>query len=106
LCPLRFRGERFHAFGCLISQLGLLRAESSGYATPTGDKLAFLYNIGLEARASLRIAGPFALRAGISWVVPLIRFPFDYDRGTTSAQIFQVTPVALTGDLGIGFEFQ
>ena len=89
----------------MISQLGLLRAQSEGFATQTGDKLAFLYNIGLEARASLRIAGPFALRAGVSWVVPLIRFPFDYDRAGTSAQIFQVAPIALVGDLGIGFEF-
>jgi hypothetical protein len=105
LCPLRFRNDRLQVFGCLISQLGLLRAESQGFATQTGDKLAFLYNIGLEARASLRIAGPFALRTGISWVVPLIRFPFDYENGNTSTQIFQVAPVALMGDLGIGFEF-
>ncbi len=105
LCPLRFRNDRVHVFGCLISQLGLLRAESQGFATQTGDKLAFLYNIGLEARASLRIAGPFALRAGVSSVVPLIRFPFDYERGNQRVQIYQVSPLAVTGDLGIGFEF-
>jgi hypothetical protein len=105
LCPLRFRDDRLHLFGCLISQLGLLRAQSSGSATETGDKLGVLYNIGLEGRASLRIAGPFALRAGISAVVPLIRFPYDDDRAGQSVQLFQVAPVALTGDLGIGFEF-
>jgi hypothetical protein len=105
LCPLRFRKDRVHVFGCLISQLGLLRSESQGYAVSTGNKLGVLYNIGLEARASLRIAGPFALRGGLSWVVPLIRSPYDYDRGTQSVELFQVAPVALTGDLGIGFEF-
>ncbi|MEO9236057.1 MAG: hypothetical protein ABI421_22145 [Polyangiaceae bacterium] len=105
LCPLRFRDDRLHVFGCLISQVGLLRAQSTGFAAQTGDKLAFLYNIGLEARASLRIAGPFALRAGISSVVPLIRFPFDYDRGGQSVQLYQVSPLAVTGDLGLGFEF-
>jgi len=105
LCPLRVRTDRFHAFGCLISQLGFLRARNEGYATQVDDKLAVLYNFGLEGRASLRIAGPFALRAGVSWVVPLIRFPFDYDRGGSSTPLFQVAPVALSGDLGLGFEF-
>ncbi|MEO8874795.1 MAG: hypothetical protein ABI461_04335, partial [Polyangiaceae bacterium] len=107
LCPLRYRGDRVHVFGCLISQLGLLRARSEGFATGGDDKLGVLYNIGIEGRASVRIAGPFALRVGVSTVVPIIRSPFIYDRGDgSSATLFQVSPLAVTGDLGLGFEFQ
>ena len=106
LCPVRARGERLHVFACLVSQLGFLRARSQGFAVATDDKLAVLYNIGIEGRASLRIAGPFAVRAGFSGVVPIVRSPFLYERGDgTSATLFQVAPIALTGDLGIGFEF-
>lgn len=106
LCPLRFRSERVHAFACLVSEFGLLRAESQGFSRATGDKYAGLYNVGAEGRFTLRIAGPFALRAGVSAVVPLVRFPFTYDRGDgTRVTLFQVSPVAAVGDIGLGFLF-
>lgn len=106
LCPLRFRSDRFHFFGCLVSQLGILRARNEGYSTDVGDKIAGLYDFGGEARFTLRIAGPFVMRGGVSGVFPLIRFPFTYDRGDgTRVTLFQVSPFAATGDLGLGFEF-
>ncbi|HEX7664042.1 MAG TPA: hypothetical protein VF407_06025, partial [Polyangiaceae bacterium] len=105
LCPLRFRSERLHVFGCLVSELGVLRAKSQGFST-TDDKLGVLYNIGVEGRITVRIAGPLAFRAGVSGVVPVIRSPFVYDKGGgQTEQIFQVAPVAATGDVGLGFLF-
>ncbi|MEO8799273.1 MAG: hypothetical protein ABI551_15390 [Polyangiaceae bacterium] len=105
LCPLRFRSERLHVFGCLVSELGVLRARSQGF-TSGEDKLGVLYNVGLEGRMTVRIAGPFALRLGVSGVVPVVRSPIVYDKGGGQTElIFQASPVAATGDVGLGFIF-
>ena len=80
-----------------MSQLGILRARNEGYSTDVGDKIAGLYDFGGEARFTLRIAGPFVMRGGVSGVFPLIRFPFTYDRGDgTRVTLFQVSPFAAT----------
>jgi hypothetical protein len=82
LCPLHYEGTRFHAAGCALGELGVV--------TATG-RSPFL-GVALEARASLRLVGPLALRAGLSAVAPIV-------------DSMRKSVVSGTADLGLGVLF-
>jgi len=94
LCPLHYTGEPVHLYGCAIGELGAFSRAITGGTTSTDLYLAG----GVEARMSVRIAGPFALRAGANAVVPLFR-P-DTHEGNT--ELFRPSFIGGAADVGVG----
>ncbi len=80
LCPLRYREGILAAYGCASGQLGYLRTATSSAAQVYAAGAA-------EGRVSVKLLGPFAARAGLSLVVPVVRMS---------------SPVAATLDAGLG----
>ena len=94
LCPLRYEGFRFHAYGCVRGELGLWTASYGSGAVGEHD----LYLGGsLEGRISVRLVGPFSARAGVDGAVPILRPTF---RG-----LFHPAIATAAADLGIGLLF-
>jgi hypothetical protein len=93
LCPLRFLGSRLALYACAAGIAGALA--SSG---PLSTKP--IIGAELEGRISVRLDGPFVLRAGLALVVP-----FLHPSSGTAANPFQLSPVAGTADVGLGVVF-
>jgi hypothetical protein len=103
LCPLLLRYHRLDASGCASAQLGYLAAYGPS-STPNQSQIHVAG--ALEARGTLRLAGPFTARAGALVLVPVIRDSFFYEEaGGGHAPLFQMAPVAATLDLGVGVAF-
>ncbi len=106
LCPLTFHSKRFHAYGCASAHIGLMRVRSTGFTVPKADNFSLFLAGALEARATVRIAGPISLRAGASFLVPVMRDRFTYSSNTgAEIEAFQMSPVAAIADVGFGVVF-
>lgn len=101
LCPLHLQTGALRAYACLDGEVGLSTGRVAG--SPI-DRELFVAGA-LEGRASLRIAGPFALRAGVSFVVPALRHDFTGQGTAGSVDLFRMSPVAGMADLGLGVLF-
>jgi hypothetical protein len=101
LCPLHYDGARLRAYGCAAGELGLLTARSTGLATQRGPFVAGA----LEGRVTIRLAGPFAARAGVSAVLPFTRTDSRATTGATTTDVFRASLVGATADFGLGVEF-
>jgi hypothetical protein len=103
LCPLRWRGRSLHLFACIESHLGLTRARTGGFASSPTEDFRPLVDSALSGRATVRLGGPFALRAGVSAVLPLLRYRYTLQRDDGSrATAFAASPVAAVLDIGLG----
>jgi hypothetical protein len=103
LCPLRWRGQALHLFACVESHVGLTRARSSGFASSPTEAFRPTVDSALSGRATLRIGGPFALRAGVAAVLPWLRYRYTYERDDGSrGTTFLASPVAAVIDVGVG----
>lgn len=106
VCPLRHHGDRFHAYGCLQGQIGVLRASSSGFAAAAPASYRLVLASAVEARATYRVVGPFTVRAGLGLGVPWLRHRFVYeDAAGNMRELHRIAPVALQADLGMGVIF-
>ncbi|HEY8087298.1 MAG TPA: hypothetical protein VIF09_05625 [Polyangiaceae bacterium] len=101
LCPLHPRTEMLRAYVCLDGEAGLLTGRVAGQPV---DRELFLAGA-LEGRATLRVIGPFALRAGAAAVVPLLRHDFTAPGVTGQVDVFRMSVVAATADVGLGVLF-
>ncbi|HEY1697154.1 MAG TPA: hypothetical protein VGG39_33570 [Polyangiaceae bacterium] len=101
ICPLRLRTAALRAYGCLDGVVGLVTARVSGLSV---DHEPFLAGA-VEGRVSLRVAGPFALRAGASALVPVLRHDFTGPGAAGTVDLFRASPVAGAFDLGLGVFF-
>jgi hypothetical protein len=100
LCPLHFLGDRVHLYGCASGIAGLVWEEGNG--SPNGPSV--LLSAELEARLSLRLGGPFVARLGLAAMVNILR-P-SYGLGPSSeTSLYQMSVIAGTADLGLGFVF-
>lgn len=106
LCPLVFNSNRVRAYGCAAGYIGVIRARSTGFTVPKPDESRIFLAGALEARFSVRLFGPFAVRAGLAMLVPMIRDKFTYLNVNTQETVaFQMSPVAAIGDVGLGVVF-
>lgn len=106
ICPLRHHGDRLHAYACVQGQLGVISARGEGFATSLATEHRVFVASSLAARATLRLIGPLALRAGIGLAVPWLRHRFVYaDVNGTEHELHRIAPVALQADLGVGVVF-
>ncbi|MDB4995067.1 MAG: hypothetical protein JWM74_2499, partial [Myxococcaceae bacterium] len=103
LCPLRSRGRTLHLFACIESHLGLTRARTGGFEASPTEAFRPIVDSALSGRATVRIGGPFALRAGLSAVLPLLRYRYTLQRDDGSrGTAFVASPIAGVLDIGIG----
>jgi hypothetical protein len=103
LCPLRWRARVLHLFACAESHLGLTRARAGGFESSSSEAFRPLLDGALSGRATVRLVGPLALRAGLSGVVPLLRYRYTYERDDGSrGTAFLASPVAAVLDVGLG----
>jgi hypothetical protein len=98
LCPLTLLGERLLLYACGSGIVGLLSATAPTSAKPAGQTPVLAAE--LEGRVSLRLGGPFVARAGLAFIVPILR----EDSGTT-ADPYKISVVAGTVDAGLGLFF-
>lgn len=106
LCPLKLHTEAVHLYGCAGMQLGVWRSDGAGLAVPASAGFRPVVNEVVEARLSVKVVGPFVFRTGLALVVPVFRDHFAYTRSDgTSAELFQMSVIATTLDLGVGVIF-
>ncbi len=106
LCPLKLHTERLHLYGCAGMQLGVLRSDGAGLAVPVSAGFRPVVNEVLEGRLSVKVVGPFAFRTGFALVVPIVRDHFVYTRSDGgSAELFRMSVIAATLDVGVGVIF-
>lgn len=102
-CPLRHASDRLSAYACANVQLGFVRASPEGFDVVRPDERKLYAAGALEGRLSLRIAGPLALRLGLSGAAPFTRDAFVYRRADgTQADLFRMAPIVGMADVGIG----
>jgi hypothetical protein len=99
LCPLHFLGERWLFYGCASGIAGIEWSQGSG--SPNG--LSPILAAAIEGRVTLRVGGPFSVRAGASGVVPILR-P-SYGTNASPTELYHLTVLAAVGDVGIGLVF-
>lgn len=105
ICPIVVGEGRFLFWSCGLGELGGLFARPTGLDR-TVNEVRATFALGLGARASFQIAGPFALRAGISSAVPLLRPPFEVtDADGGAHEVFRQSPVTASADFGVGASF-
>jgi hypothetical protein len=106
LCPLKLHTDAVHLYGCIGMQLGVWRHDGADLAVPRSAAFRPVVNEAAEGRLSVKLAGPFVLRTGISLVVPIVRDHFVYTRSdSTSGELFRMSLFAMTLDVGVGVIF-
>jgi hypothetical protein len=103
-CPLGTKLSRLSLLACGAVRIGALRALGFGFAL-NDQKERVTVGGALEARATLKIAGPFVLSLGPSVVFPFVRDTFAYDdirKGELF--VFRMSPVAGVLDASLGLE--
>lgn len=106
VCPLRHHGERLHAYACVQGQIGAITARSEGVLVGLAEESRLFLASSVAARATVRVLGPLALRAGLGVAVPWLRQRFVYeDAAGTERELHRIAPVALQADLGVGVVF-
>lgn len=102
-CPLRHASDRLSAYACATVQVGFVRASAEGFDVVQPDERRLHVAGALEGRVSLRIAGPLALRVGLSGAAPFVRDAFVYRRADgTQADLFRMAPIVGLADVGVG----
>jgi hypothetical protein len=105
VCPLAFDSGRVGLRACAGQAIGRIRAAGFGFDRDR-EHVRVFYDLGARLRGVLRLAGPLALRVGVGLAVPLSRDRFVYaERDGTHPELFQVSPVVGTGELGLGLHF-
>lgn len=103
VCPLHTRGERLSAALCAGQKLGWLRAEGYGFDHDREERrLTFALSTGGEAR--LRLVAPVSIRGYLGLEVPLVRDAF-ISAGRNPARVFEPSPVAVSGAVGLEAAF-
>jgi hypothetical protein len=99
LCPALHQGPRFSLALCAGQKVGWLSVEGYGFDHDQQDRrLVFSLLAGGEAK--LRLLAPISLRAFLGAEVPLARDRF-HSGGRNATQLFQASPVALLGEIGL-----
>lgn len=103
LCPVGLRGDRLAFYACASGELGRMTSRGSGFDLASPDGQSWLVAASLDARLSVKVGGPFALRAGLSGLAPLVRDRF-VARLPSGAEdeIFRASPVVGIGEVGVG----
>lgn len=106
LCLLRLHTETVHLYGCLGMQVGVLRSDGTSLAVPASATFHPVVNEAAEGRLSVKVVGPFVFRTGVALIVPIVRDHFVNTRSDgTSGELFRMSVVATTLDVGIGVIF-
>lgn len=106
ICPLRARGERLFAYACVNGHGGLLTSRGAGFDQVRPDERKVTVSGAVEGRVHLRVAGPLAVRAGVSALVPFWRDTFVFRRADgTTAPLFRPAAIAGIADVGLGVIF-
>lgn len=92
LCLLHYESARVHVVGCGLGEIGLMTGTFNGQSHG-----APYLGLAPEARVSLRLVGPFALRAGVSAMVAVLRPDF--------AGLFESSVIGGRADVGLGALF-
>jgi hypothetical protein len=105
VCPLDLEAGSFGLSGCVGQQVGRLGASGYGF-DQNRQRSTLAFAPALRTRASLRVAGPLRLRAGLGVELSVVRKRFVYERpdGTRSG-LFRVAPAAGVAELGLGLRF-
>jgi hypothetical protein len=99
LCPALHDGPRLSLSLCLGQKVGWLNVEGYGFDHDHQERrLSFALSAGGEGR--LRLFAPVSLRGYVGAEVPLARDRFT-SGGRGSVQLFEPTPVALLGEIGL-----
>lgn len=102
ICPLATRGEILFAELCAGGQFGFLVAEGDGFAREQ-SRIAPLLAPAIHGRFGARVMSPFAVSAGGTLGVPLLRQTFVYDDANGAKQeAFSPTPVSGQLDVTVG----
>jgi len=105
LCPLAHTFGRVLLTACAEGEIGVLLVRPSGLPR-TVNEARFTLAGGGSFGASVLVAGPVTLRAGLMAMVPLLRETFVYTEPSgQTAELFRQLPVTFAGDLGVGVRF-
>lgn len=101
-CPLRLRlAEPLALLPCARVAFGFVDAEGAGITTPA-SALRGWGDVGMHARAALRLAGPVHLDGHVGARFPLFRDTYFVDAATTLYEIPRVV-LAFGGELRLAF---
>jgi len=104
VCPVDALLGRTRATVCVGVQLGSLRADGTGLATPQHQEQLF-FEPSLDARVRQRIVGPLFAGLGAALAVPTIRDRYYFtDAQGTRQDLFQAAPITGLLDLALGLE--
>jgi hypothetical protein len=105
VCPLAATVARTSFFACAGAQAGSLRGQGVSFDTPYAQEQLVL-DVTAEAHVRRALAGPFFAAAGLGFVVPIVRRPFQWeDAAGTRHDLFRLSPVAGTAEVALGLAF-
>jgi hypothetical protein len=99
LCPRLVEGQRSNLGLCIGEKLGWMKVEGYGFDQNVADgRLTFALSLGAEGRLQLWKA--LWLRGYLGGEIPIVRDRFT-SGGHHPVELFQPSPVALSGEIGI-----
>jgi hypothetical protein len=101
LCPLRYLGQRWLFYGCASGIVGAVLSEGGGYR----DGLSPVLAAEIEGRLTLRLGGPFAMRAGVGGNLPILHPSYSAGASQNAQTLYRMSVVAGTADIGLGLVF-
>jgi hypothetical protein len=105
LCPIALRASPLRVDLCAGQRVGRFDADGFDFRQ-NRQQVRLTYSLGARARAWLRVVGPLRVGLGLMAEAPLARDKFFYTGadGRTD-ELFRMSPVALTGEAGLGLSF-
>jgi hypothetical protein len=103
ICPLWHDGPRLHGYGCVATYLGVMRSVDTGPTRPRDTATDPFLAPALEGRITLRVIGPFSVRAGVAGLVPLLRPRYESVSSVgPTVSVYRAAPIAAMLDVGLG----
>jgi hypothetical protein len=105
VCPVAVGPRTTRAWFCAGQEVGQL--EASGFGFERNERRRRLsYDLGLRARFSQTVAGPFGLLLGVQALAPLSRDRFvAAEPGAERREVFRRPPLAAAAELGFRLDF-
>jgi hypothetical protein len=105
VCPLSWAQGRVSYRLCGGVAVGSLQSKGIGFDTAQSDE-KLSAQVLVPNRFAVRIAGPLALSAGVTVMVPLLRTELTYRTSDgVSHSLYDPSPVAGAGDVGLALFF-
>lgn len=105
LCPLSWNEGRVSYRSCGGVAFGSLQSKGRGFDTTQSDEKLFAAVL-LPNRFLFRIAGPLAVSAGVTVLIPLVRTELTYRTSDgVSHSLYDPAPVGGAADVGLALSF-